>query len=324
MNRQVQTWREWGSDMEKKEFEHVTVLKNEMIDAVVHNGGVYVDLTLGGGGHSREVLKKGAYLIGIDQDSDAITAAGKNLSEFEGKFTLVKSNFKNIKQVLSDLNIDKVDGIIADLGVSSYQLDEGSRGFSYMHDGRLDMRMDQNSSFSAEDVVNDYSESELCRIITDYGEERWAKRIASFIVEARKKERIKTTGELVSIIKAAVPKGARQGGPHPAKRTFQAIRIEVNGELKILAKTIEDAAEVLKPGGRIGIITFHSLEDRIVKETYLRLAKGCTCPPNFPVCVCGGVSKLKVITRKPILPTDEEIEFNPRARSAKLRIAEGV
>lgn len=324
MKKQVQTWLEWGFDMEKKEFEHVTVLKNETIDGVVQNGGIYVDLTLGGGGHSLEVLKKGATLIGIDQDSDAIAAAKDRLSEFEGRFTLVKSNFKDLKQVLYDLKIDKVDGIIADLGVSSYQLDEGSRGFSYMHDGELDMRMDQSGGLSAEDVVNDYSEEDLARIITDYGEERWAKRIASFIAEARKKAPIKTTGELVSIIKAAVPKGARQGGPHPAKRTFQAIRIEVNHELEILSKTIEDAADVLKEGGRIGIITFHSLEDRIVKETYQRLAKGCTCPPNFPVCVCGGKPKLKIVTRKPILPTEEEIDINPRARSAKLRIAEGV
>ncbi len=310
--------------MEKKEFEHVTVLKNEMIDAVVKNGGIYVDLTLGGGGHSEEVLKRGATLIGIDQDSDAIKAAGERLSEFEGKFTLVKSNFKDLKQVLYDLKIEKVDGIIADLGVSSYQLDEGSRGFSYMHDGKLDMRMDQSGALSAEDIVNDYSEEELTRIITDFGEERWAKRIAAFIADARKKERIKTTAQLVSIIKAAVPKGARQGGPHPAKRTFQAIRIEVNHELDILAKTIEDAADMLKPGGRMGFITFHSLEDRIVKETYQHLAKGCTCPPSFPVCVCGGTPKLRVVTRKPIIPTDEEVNVNPRARSAKLRIAEGV
>ena len=310
--------------MVKKEFEHVTVLKNEMIDAVVKNGGIYVDLTLGGGGHSEEVLKRGATLIGIDQDSDAIAAAKDRLSEYEGKFTLVKSNFKDLKQVLYDLKIEKVDGIIADLGVSSYQLDEGSRGFSYMHDGKLDMRMDQSGALSAEDIVNDYSEEELTRIITDFGEERWAKRIAAFIADARKKERIKTTAQLVSIIKAAVPKGARQGGPHPAKRTFQAIRIEVNHELDILAKTIEDAADMLKPGGRMGFITFHSLEDRIVKETYQHLAKGCTCPPSFPVCVCGGTPKLRVVTRKPIIPTDEEVNVNPRARSAKLRIAEGV
>lgn len=310
--------------MEKKEFEHVTVLKNEMIEAVVKNEGIYVDLTLGGGGHSEEVLKCGATLIGIDQDSEAIKAAGERLSAYKGKFTLVKSNFKDLKQVLHNLNIDKVDGIIADLGVSSYQLDEGSRGFSYMNDGELDMRMDQSGGISAEDVVNEYDEAQLARIITDYGEERWAKRIAQFIAEERKKERIKTTSQLVSIIKAAVPKGARQGGPHPAKRTFQAIRIEVNHELEILAKTIEDAADMLRPGGRMGFITFHSLEDRIVKETYQMLAKGCTCPPAFPVCVCGGVPKLKVVTRKPIIPTDEEININPRARSAKLRIAEGV
>lgn len=321
----MQTWREWGFDMEKKEFEHVTVLKKEMIDAVVLNpDGVYVDMTLGGGGHSSEVLYRGARLIGIDQDDDALNAARERLSKISDNFTLVKSNFKDIKNVLCDLEIAQVDGIIMDLGVSSYQLDEGSRGFSYMHDGELDMRMDRTSPITAADIVNSYSEDELSRIISSYGEERWAKRIASFIVNERKKEEIKTTYQLVSIIKAAVPKGARQGGPHPAKRTFQAIRIEVNRELEILEQSVRDAASVLKKGGRIGVITFHSLEDRIIKDTYLSLAKGCTCPPQFPVCVCGGVPSVKIVTRKPILPTEEEISINPRARSAKLRIAEGV
>ena len=310
--------------MEKREFQHITVLKNEMIDNVVLNDGIYVDMTLGGGGHSIEVLKKGGSLIGIDQDSDAIKAAGERLKSFGDKVTLVKSNFKDIKQVLCDLGIDKVDGIIMDLGVSSYQLDEESRGFSYMHDGELDMRMDRSAAISAKDIVNEYDEIRLAKIISDYGEERWAKRIASFIVNERQNGEIATTHQLVSIIKAAVPKGARQGGPHPAKRTFQAIRIEVNRELEILAKTIENSVSVLKKGGRIGIITFHSLEDRIVKDTFLSLAKGCTCPAGFPVCVCGGKSLVKIVTRKPILPTNEEIEVNPRARSAKLRIAEGV
>ena len=310
--------------METREFQHVTVLKDEMIENVVLNDGIYVDMTLGGGGHSIEVLKKGASLVGIDQDSDAIKAAGERLKDFGDKVTLVKSNFKDIKKVLEDLKIEKVDGIIMDLGVSSYQLDEESRGFSYMHDGELDMRMDRSAPLSAKEVVNTYDEAHLTKIISDYGEERWAKRIAQFIVAERKKGEITTTAQLVSVIKAAVPKGARQGGPHPAKRTFQAIRIEVNKELEILEKTIEDAVSVLKKGGRIGIITFHSLEDRIVKDTYLSLNKGCTCPAGFPVCVCGGVSKVKIVTRKPILPSDREIEENPRARSAKLRIAEGV
>jgi len=310
--------------METKEFEHITVLKNETVDAVVRGEGIYVDMTLGGGGHSSEVLKRGGTLIGIDQDSDAIKVAGERLSKISNNFTLVKSNFREIKKVLENLQIDKVDGIIMDLGVSSYQLDEKSRGFSYMHDGDLDMRMDRESALTAYDVVNGYSEEQLSKIITDYGEERWAKRIASFIVKKRKEEKIKTTHQLVSVIKAAVPKGARQDGPHPAKRTFQAIRIEVNRELEILADTVKDCADVLKCGGRIGIITFHSLEDRIIKETYQKLAKGCTCPPDFPICVCGGQSKLKIISRKPVLPGEEEILKNPRARSAKLRIAEGV
>ncbi len=311
--------------MATKEFEHVTVLKKEMIDSVVLNPeGIYVDMTLGGGGHSAEVLKRGATLIGIDQDEDALKAARERLSAIGDKFTLVKSNFRDIKNVLSKLKIEKVDGIIADLGVSSYQLDEGSRGFSYMNDGELDMRMDRSAPLTAADVVNTYSEEELDRIISSYGEERWAKRIASFITEARRKGEIKTTFELVSIIKAAVPKGARQDGPHPAKRTFQAIRIEVNRELEILEETIKDSVSVLKKGGRLGIITFHSLEDRIVKDTYLKLQKGCTCPPQFPICVCGGKPSIKIITRKPIIPMEEELTINPRARSAKLRIAEGV
>ncbi|MBO4897258.1 MAG: 16S rRNA (cytosine(1402)-N(4))-methyltransferase RsmH [Clostridia bacterium] len=306
-------------------FKHVTVLKDETIRNVLLNkNGIYVDLTLGGGGHSAEILKSGASLIGIDKDEDALKAAGKRLSEISDKYTLVKSDFKNIKKVLSDLNIEKVDGIIADLGVSSYQLDTPERGFSYMQDAPLDMRMDKQAPLTAYEVVNGYSEKDLERIIKAYGEERWAKRIAAFIADKRKTKGIETTGELVSVIKAAVPKGARQDGPHPAKRTFQAIRIEVNGELEILENTIKDAADVIKTGGRIGIITFHSLEDRIVKNTYAALAKGCTCPKEFPVCVCGGKPKLKIITRKPIVPSDEELSENPRSRSAKLRIAEGV
>ena len=293
-------------------------------NVLLSKDGIYVDLTLGGGGHSAEILRSGASLIGIDKDEDAIKAARERLLKISDKFTLVKSDFKNIKTVLSGLKIPKVDGIIADLGVSSYQLDTPERGFSYMHDAPLDMRMDRNSDVSACDVVNSYSEKELERIIKDYGEERWAKRIAAFIAEKRKVQRIETTAELVAVIKAAIPKGARQDGPHPAKRTFQAIRIEVNSELDILEKTVKDAADVLKRGGRMGFITFHSLEDRIIKNTYLSLAKGCTCPPGFPVCVCKGEPRLKIITRKPIVPCAEELKKNPRSRSAKLRIAEGV
>lgn len=304
-------------------FHHVTVLKNEAVDGLlVRQGGIYIDMTLGGGGHSGEILKRGGTLIGIDKDENAIKAAGAVLSEAGSDFTLVKSDFKDVKKVIRDLGIEAVDGIVMDLGVSSHQLDEAERGFSYMNDGLLDMRMDRQSEFSARDVVNRYDEKELFRVINDYGEERWAKRIASFIVEARVKKEIETTGELVSIIKAAVPKGARMEGPHPAKRTFQAIRIEVNGELSILEESVRSGIDILKPGGRISVITFHSLEDRCVKNTYAKLYKGCICPPEYPVCVCGKKPEIKIVTKKPIVPTEEEIEKNPRARSAKLRIAE--
>lgn len=306
------------------EFHHISVLLDEIMNYVVKSGGIYVDMTLGGGGHSSEVLKRGGYVIGIDRDSDAIEAANKRLAEINNNFTLVKSNFKDIKKVINDLNKESVDGFIMDLGVSSHQLDEVQRGFSYMNDAPLDMRMDNSSGISAEDVVNTYSEVELNRIIREYGEDRWAKRIAEFIVLARKEKPIKTTSELVSIIKAAVPKGARKDGPHPAKRTFQAIRIEVNGELQILEDTIKDAVSLLKPCGRIGIITFHSLEDRIVKKTFASLAKGCICPPRFPVCACGILPQIKLVTRKPIVPTEKELEMNPRSRSAKLRVAEKI
>ncbi|MBQ7718594.1 MAG: 16S rRNA (cytosine(1402)-N(4))-methyltransferase RsmH [Clostridia bacterium] len=309
------------------EFEHISVLKDELVGGVMRGNGIYVDMTLGGGGHSGEILKRGGRLIGIDQDSDAIEAAKKYFSSInikEDRFSLVKSNFSEIKTVLDGLDIKEVDGIIADLGVSSYQLDEPGRGFSYMHDAPLDMRMDRDGDFSAETVVNEYGEDKLAEIIFSYGEERWAKRIAQFIAEARKDKRITTTGELVSIIKAAVPKGARQDGPHPAKRTFQAIRIEVNGELKILENAVKDAVSTLKDGGRIGIITFHSLEDRIVKNTFKELSVGCVCPPDFPVCQCGRTPQVKIITKKPILPSADELEANPRSRSAKLRIAEKI
>ena len=306
------------------EFKHVTVLKNEMIDGVFRGNGIYVDLTLGGGGHSAEILKRGGFVVGIDRDEDALRAAEKRLSAISGNFKLVKSNFSDLKAVLQNLGVKKADGIMADLGVSSYQLDTAERGFSYMHDAPLDMRMDKSAGLSAFDVVNGYSAKELERVIKNYGEERWAKRIAEFIVNTRENKIIETTGELVSVIKAAVPKGARQDGPHPAKRTFQALRIEVNGELTVLEQTVRDAADVLAEGARMGIITFHSLEDRIVKNTFRQLESGCTCPPEFPVCVCGGKPKIRIITRKPLLPSEEEISENPRARSAKLRIAEGV
>lgn len=306
------------------EFKHVTVLKNEMIDGVFRGNGIYVDLTLGGGGHSAEILKRGGFVVGIDRDEDALRAAEKRLSAISGNFKLVKSNFSDLKDVLQNLGVKKADGIMADLGVSSYQLDTAERGFSYMHDAPLDMRMDKSAGLSAFDVVNGYSAKELERVIKNYGEERWAKRIAEFIVNTRENKIIETTGELVSVIKAAVPKGARQDGPHPAKRTFQALRIEVNGELTVLEQTVRDAADVLAEGARMGIITFHSLEDRIVKNTFRQLESGCTCPPEFPVCVCGGKPKIQIITRKPLLPSEEEISENPRARSAKLRIAEGV
>ncbi|MBS7527532.1 16S rRNA (cytosine(1402)-N(4))-methyltransferase RsmH [Fusibacter paucivorans] len=307
-------------------FHHVTVLLKETIEGLnIKPNGIYVDGTLGGGGHSFQVLQRltdDGLLIGIDQDQDALNAAGKRLGIFENRFKPVHANFSEITSVLKTLGIEKIDGMMMDLGVSSYQLDEAERGFSYMNDGKLDMRMNRNDTLSAHDVVNDYEERELFRIIKEYGEEKWASRIAKFIVEARSSNPIETTFELVDIIKAAIPAKARAEGPHPAKRTFQAIRIEVNDELKIIENTVNDAVEALNPGGRLCMITFHSLEDRIVKNAYRQLAQGCTCPPELPVCVCGGEPKVKLITRKPIAPSEEETEKNPRARSAKLRICE--
>jgi len=308
-------------------FEHVSVLWEETVDGLdIKPDGIYIDGTLGGGGHSELVLKRltTGKLIGIDQDTDALAAASERLKEYGDRFIPVHSNFSNVLNVLKELGIDKVDGMMMDLGVSSYQLDEAERGFSYMQDGELDMRMDRSRGFSAKDVVNTYSADELNKIIKDYGEDRWAKRIAQFIVEARDEKEITRTSELVDIIKAAVPKGARKDGPHPAKRTFQAIRIEVNNELGIIAETIRDIASALNPGGRISIITFHSLEDRIVKVAYKELAQGCICPPELPVCMCNNKPVVKIITRKPKLPSDKEIEENPRARSAKLRVAQKI
>lgn len=306
-------------------FSHVTVLLNETIEGLnVKSDGIYVDGTLGGGGHSFKILQllDTGKVIGIDQDQDALNAASKRLSIFGDRFVPAHSNFENVADVLAELGIEKIDGMCLDLGVSSYQLDEAERGFSYMNDGALDMRMDQTSDFTAWDVVNTYSEGELFRVIRDYGEENWASRIAKFIVEARAEKSIETTYELVEIIKHAIPAKARKDGPHPAKRTFQAIRIEVNNELRIIEKTIEDAVSVMNKGGRIAIITFHSLEDRIVKNTFKKLAEGCICPKELPVCVCNNKPKIKIITKKPILPSAEELENNPRARSAKLRVAQ--
>ncbi|MGE4214027.1 MAG: 16S rRNA (cytosine(1402)-N(4))-methyltransferase RsmH [Anaerotignaceae bacterium] len=307
------------------EFHHVSVLLNECIEGLsIDKDGIYVDGTLGGAGHSYEICKhlNGGRLIGIDQDMNAINAAKERLQEFGEKVTFVNDNFSNIKNILKDLGVEKVDGFLLDIGVSSHQLDEAGRGFSYMQDAPLDMRMDINKPLSAYEVVNEYSEKAINDVIFKYGEERWAKRIAQFIVEQRALKPIETTFELVDVIKKAVPKGARKDGPHPAKRTFQAIRIEVNGELEILERTVDDMTEALNKGGRLCIITFHSLEDRIVKNAFRKQENPCTCPHEFPVCVCGKKPLARVITRKPIVPSEEELEVNHRARSAKLRVLE--
>ncbi|WZL74731.1 16S rRNA (cytosine(1402)-N(4))-methyltransferase RsmH [Clostridiaceae bacterium 35-E11] len=310
------------------EFQHVSVLLKETIENLnIKADGIYIDGTLGGGGHASQIcehLNEQGLLIGVDQDEEALKAAEGKLNKYSNQKMFVHSNFSNIKNILLERNISKIDGMILDLGVSSYQLDEGSRGFSYKHDAPLDMRMDRNKDFSAETIINEYEEKALQRIIQEYGEERWAKRIASFIVNERNKHPIRTTGELVEIIKNAIPAAARRSGPHPAKRTFQAIRIEVNNELGILEQTVRAISEVLNPGGRICIITFHSLEDRIIKNTFRDLSIACKCPPEYPICKCDGKAVLKVITRKPILPSEEELQNNPRARSAKLRVAEKV
>lgn len=309
------------------EFHHISVLLNECIDNLnIRPDGIYVDGTMGGGGHSLGIAKRltTGRLICIDQDPNAHEAAGKRLAEYKDRITFVRDNFGNIKSILDSLGIEKIDGMLLDIGVSSHQLDEAERGFSYQQDAPLDMRMNPDRPFSAYDVVNGYDEDELDRVIFTYGEERWARRIAQFIVKEREAKPIETTGELVDIIKKAVPKGARKDGPHPAKRTFQAIRIEVNGELEVLQRAIDDVAARLAVGGRLCIITFHSLEDRIVKEAFRKQENPCICPPQFPVCVCGKKPLGRVITRKPILPSKEELEENPRSRSAKLRVLEGV
>ena len=308
------------------DFKHVSVLLNETIDGLnINPDGIYVDGTLGGGGHAYEVCKRlsdKGRLIGIDQDGEALEAAREHLKEFEDKITLVRSNYCEIDTILKDLDIDKVDGIVLDLGVSSYQLDNLERGFSYKSDAPLDMRMDQRQVKTAADVVNTYSENELFRIIRDYGEDKFAKNIAKHIVMERQKKPFETTAQLSEVIKHSIPMKFKNKGGHPAKKTFQAIRIEVNKELTVLRDSIDKMIELLNENGRICIITFHSLEDRIVKTKFRENENPCTCPPDFPVCVCGKVSKGKVITRKPIVPGDKEITENKRAKSSKLRIFE--
>lgn len=308
------------------EFKHISVLLQECIDGLnIKPDGIYVDGTLGGGGHSFEICKKlgdGGRHIGIDQDGNAIAAATKRLEPFADRTSIVRSNYSDIQTVLSDLQIKKVDGILLDLGVSSHQLDDESRGFTYRVDAPLDMRMDVRNEKTAADLLNTADEMELFRIIRDYGEEKFAKNIAKHIVNERKKKPIETTGELVEIIDHAIPAKVRKNGGHPAKRTFQAIRIALNRELEVLEDSLDTMIDLLNPGGRLCIITFHSLEDRIVKNNFRRNENPCTCPSNFPVCICGNKSKGRVVTRKPILPSEKELEENSRSKSAKLRIFE--
>ena len=308
------------------DFKHTSVLLEETIDNLqIKPEGIYVDGTLGGGGHSGRIvsgLKGAGRLIGIDQDGAAVEAAGIRLHPYAERVTLIRDNYCNARQALMQLGIEQVDGIVLDLGVSSFQLDHAERGFSYKYDTPLDMRMDRRQSLTAMDIVNSYSEMELFRVIKEYGEEQFAKNIAKHIVNARKDKPIETTGELNEIIKAAIPAKMRAAGGHPSKRTFQAIRIECNKELEVLKDSLDDFIEMLKPEGRLCIITFHSLEDRIVKTAFRRSENPCTCPSDFPVCVCGQVSKGRVITRKPILPSQDELAVNKRAKSAKLRVFE--
>ena len=307
-------------------FGHVSVLLHETVDGLnVRPDGIYVDATLGGGGHAFEVCNrlndKGRF-IGIDQDADAIEAAGKRLAGFGEKVTIIRSNYRDMRPQLQNIGVGKVDGIVIDLGVSSYQLDTAKRGFSYRMDAPLDMRMDQRQKMTARDIVNSYSEAELYRVIRDYGEDKFAKNIAKHIVAEREKGPVETTGQLNEIIRRAIPMKIQKTSGHPSKRTFQAIRIELNHELDVLRDSLDDMINMLNPGGRICIITFHSLEDRIVKSSFRKNENPCICPSHFPVCVCGKTSKGRVVKRKPILPSKEEMESNSRSKSAKLRIFE--
>ena len=309
---------------DRMEFEHTSVLLEETIECLqIKPDGTYVDGTLGGGGHSDRIaaaLSRDGRLFGIDQDEAAIEAAGKRLEPYRDRVMLIRDNYCNTRQALAQIGVQGVDGILLDLGVSSFQLDNSERGFSYRYDTPLDMRMDQRQSLTARDIINQYTEMELYRVIRDYGEEQFAKNIAKHIVRAREDKAIETTGELNEIIKAAIPAKMRAAGGHPSTRTFQAIRIECNRELEVLRDSLDELIDMLNPGGRICIITFHSLEDRIVKTAFKKNENPCTCPPDFPVCVCGQASKGRVVTRKPILPSDEEILANKRAKSAKLRV----
>ncbi len=311
---------------ERIDFSHRSVLLDECMEGLnIRPDGVYVDGTAGGAGHSSAIaarLGEGGKLIALDQDETAVAVATERLSVFGSRTQVVRSNFKELEAVCQELEIHEIDGLLLDLGVSSYQLDTASRGFSYQADAPLDMRMDVRNPLTARIIVNEYSEDRIRKILFEYGEERFSSRIASNIIRERERAPIETTGELVEIIKRSIPAAQRDGGHHPAKRSFQALRIEVNAELDVIAPAIRSAVRLLRKGGRVAIITFHSLEDRIVKQTFSELAEGCTCPKNFPICVCGNRPQVKIVTRKPILPSAEELEQNPRSRSAKLRVAE--
>ena len=312
----------------QENYGHYSVMLAETVDSLnIKPGGVYVDCTLGGAGHSARILEKmggDGKLVGIDRDEYAIQKASQRLEKYKDNILLIKGNFCDAPELLSENGIHKIDGVVADLGVSSFQLDNADRGFSYMHDAPLDMRMSRQDKLSAYDVVNGYEEKELSRIINLFGEERFASKIAYNICRTREKQPIKTTAELAEVVKNSIPAKNRADGPHPAKRTFQAIRIEVNGELDVIDKMILGLFPMLESGGRMAVITFHSLEDRIVKHTFAELAKGCECPPDFPVCVCGKKQQGVVVTKKPILPSEQELEENPRSRSAKLRVCEKI